>query len=60
MPGMGLTMLLVMFLFFLITVAILRWILRINDIVKRLDGVCDRLDSVINALKVGMNIEETK
>jgi hypothetical protein len=60
MEGMAGMVLFLTILFFAIGVAILRWVLRINDIVKRLDGVCDRLDSVINALKVGMNIEETK
>ncbi len=36
-----------------IMVAISRWIFRINDIIKR-------LDSIINALKTGFNLEDDK
>jgi len=38
---------------FLIGVLILRWVLRINEILNR-------LDSIINALQVGFKLEEIK
>ena len=44
---------LVLVLVIAITIAIARWIFRINDIIKR-------LDSIINALKVGLDMEEIK
>jgi predicted tellurium resistance membrane protein TerC len=34
---------LVVFIFFLIGIAIMRWAFRINDIVKRLDTIVERL-----------------
>jgi len=40
-------------LFFAVQVAILRWAFRVNHIVNR-------LDTIINALTVGLNIEEDK
>jgi hypothetical protein len=43
----------IIFLFFAVQVMILRWVLRVNHIV-------DRLDNIVNALKVGFNIEESK
>jgi hypothetical protein len=51
MGGMG--YLFAMLLFFLILVAISRWVFRINDIVNR-------LDSILKVLKAGQNIEDVK
>lgn len=42
-----------MLLGILIFVAISRWVFRINDIIKR-------LDSILNALQAGLNLEEIK
>jgi len=53
MPGMSLMGIFFLILFFAIGVLILRWAFRINDIINR-------LDSIINALKAGLKIEETK
>ena len=60
MAGMGWVGLFFLILLFAISIAILRWALRINDIINRLDGVISRLESIINALKAGLKIEETK
>ena len=40
----GLAGLFVLFLFFLINIAIMRWAFRINDIVERLDKVIELLE----------------
>jgi hypothetical protein len=40
----GLAGLFVLFLFFLISIAIMRWAFRINDIVERLDRVIQLLE----------------
>jgi hypothetical protein len=53
MEGLGFAYIFFMFLFFLILVALSRWIFRINHIVTR-------LDNILNALTVGFNLEETK
>ncbi len=53
-PGTtGIFAIFMIILFIAITVGISRWIFRINDIIKR-------LDSIINALQAGLNLEETK
>jgi len=42
-----------MLVFFLVGVLIIRWALRINEILNR-------LDSIINALQIGFKLEEIK
>ena len=51
----GIVLIILMFamLFFLIGVIISRWIFRINDIINR-------LDSIVNLLQAGLNVEEIK
>ena len=49
----GIAYIILLFLVFLIMVAISRWIFRINHIVQR-------LDSIINALTIGLDLEETR
>jgi len=41
MASFGMVYLLIMFIFFLISVAIMRWAFGINDIVKRLDKIIE-------------------
>lgn len=41
--GMGFALLFIIFLFFIILVALSRWIFRINDIIKRLDKILGAL-----------------
>ncbi|MCE5210735.1 MAG: hypothetical protein LLG40_04195 [Deltaproteobacteria bacterium] len=58
MDGERLVMMIILTVIFIavcvaVSVAISRWVFRVNDIV-------DRLDTIINALKVGLPIEEEK
>ncbi|MBM4337996.1 MAG: hypothetical protein FJ110_00470 [Deltaproteobacteria bacterium] len=58
MPQVGVEASFAFFFFILILaiaimVGISRWIFRINDIIKR-------LDSIINALKIGFDLEDVK
>lgn len=41
MASFGIIYLLIIFIFFLISVGIMRWAFRINDIVKRLDKIIE-------------------